>query len=746
LAWLLAFAAALVGASAAARPITVADSIQWTYVLPKTTTLRRGPTSDVAFISRDRRHFVIHTRRGDLAKGINIEQLLLFTRAEPSARGNSPWSAPKAIAELGSAKDDRGLSSIRWIDDSRLGFIAPDARGTLQAYEVDIASGRKRALTRSQSDVLSFAASQSAAIYTACAAAPAKGMALIVHVESHEDALPKTREGGCLEPQRISLHLVSAGRDRAVAFPQFWIPDYRNLQWMSPDGRFAILLLPSTDAPEHWSSYKAMDPERWSYSARWRRSDPTSVDLINRDRYMLVDTATLKVRPLFDAPSGLISFNLTPPEVFWLGGSRMIVTNTFLPLGDDEGPPRSEKVERPATIDIDLATGSYQVVFSEPVRTDQGGRPDTIVGVDWDEALRSLVVRTVDHDGKPLALRAYSKRQGKWISVPMADKVGDEILQVEALNERPRVYSVDPGDPDERSLVYDPNPEADRFQLSQTKIVHWSDSNGVTWTGGLLLPPGYRAGGKYPLVVQTHGFDPAKFLLDGPAYDGQGGTAMAAQALAARGFIVLQVEDNRIALSDDVHEVRNAADGYYKGIKMLLDEGLADPRRIGLIAFSRTGLYTLRLIADHPGLLAAVSISDSFLGGYMSYLSVDDEIFRSDIDRALEGKLDLSLIGDWFARNPIYSAVRSNAAFRLEEMGSGLGTWELFELLKRNGAPVDFTVYPDGSHVLQKPQERLSSQGGSIDWFDYWLNGREDPDPGKKEQYERWEKLRSSNH
>jgi hypothetical protein len=29
-----------------------------------------------------------------------------------------------------------------------------------------------------------------------------------------------------------------------------------------------------------------------------------------------------------------------------------------------------------------------------------------------------------------------------------------------------------------------------------------------------------------------------------------------------------------------------------------------------------------------------------------------------------------------------------------------------------------------------------------VDWFDFWLNGREDPDLKKAEQYERWRKLR----
>jgi len=36
----------------------------------------------------------------------------------------------------------------------------------------------------------------------------------------------------------------------------------------------------------------------------------------------------------------------------------------------------------------------------------------------------------------------------------------------------------------------------------------------------------------------------------------------------------------------------------------------------------------------------------------------------------------------------------------------------------------------------------MPSQGGSVDWFRFWLQDYEDPDPAKKEQYERWRGLK----
>ncbi len=48
----------------------------------------------------------------------------------------------------------------------------------------------------------------------------------------------------------------------------------------------------------------------------------------------------------------------------------------------------------------------------------------------------------------------------------------------------------------------------------------------------------------------------------------------------------------------------------------------------------------------------------------------------------------------------------------------------------------------EDDHPLQKLWNRLVSRGGTVDWFRFWLKGDEDPDPAKREQYERWRELR----
>ena len=50
--------------------------------------------------------------------------------------------------------------------------------------------------------------------------------------------------------------------------------------------------------------------------------------------------------------------------------------------------------------------------------------------------------------------------------------------------------------------------------------------------------------------------------------------------------------------------------------------------------------------------------------------------------------------------------------------------------------------YPEGEHVLVRPQQKLFSEQSAVDWYRFWLKNEEDSDPVKAEQYARWRELR----
>jgi hypothetical protein len=104
----------------------------------------------------------------------------------------------------------------------------------------------------------------------------------------------------------------------------------------------------------------------------------------------------------------------------------------------------------------------------------------------------------------------------------------------------------------------------------------------------------------------------------------------------------------------------------------------------------------------------------------------------------------------WLVKSPGFNADKVHTPLWLV-LQSGpisgvLSHWEMFSRLRRLGKPVELYVMPDvehGSHNPQNPRQVVALQQGEVDWFDFWLNGREDPDPKKADQYVRWRKLRA---
>jgi hypothetical protein len=92
----------------------------------------------------------------------------------------------------------------------------------------------------------------------------------------------------------------------------------------------------------------------------------------------------------------------------------------------------------------------------------------------------------------------------------------------------------------------------------------------------------------------------------------------------------------------------------------------------------------------------------------------------------------------------------------MEEMGHGISatvnpqappidlaaSYEVFSGLNRLNKPVELYFYPNEGHTPEHPQARLASMQRNVDWFRFWLQGYERPNPEDPDQYKRWENFR----
>jgi hypothetical protein len=77
-----------------------------------------------------------------------------------------------------------------------------------------------------------------------------------------------------------------------------------------------------------------------------------------------------------------------------------------------------------------------------------------------------------------------------------------------------------------------------------------------------------------------------------------------------------------------------------------------------------------------------------------------------------------------------------------------IGEWEIYSRLRHLQKPVQMYMMPRAdkhpAHNTQNPEQIIAVQQKAIDWLDFWLTGREDPNPDKREQYARWRAFRTA--
>jgi hypothetical protein len=137
-------------------------------------------------------------------------------------------------------------------------------------------------------------------------------------------------------------------------------------------------------------------------------------------------------------------------------------------------------------------------------------------------------------------------------------------------------------------------------------------------------------------------------------------------------------------------------------------------------------------------------VADNIDYGYSQYVgSASKPSTTSEFERLIYGGSPWEKPAAWLQESITFNLQHIRTPLRLEtEEDSAYHHWEVYAGLKILHRPVELTIIPGSPHSLIRPWHRLTSQGGSVDWFRFWLKGEEDPDPAKAGQYTRWQAMR----
>lgn len=738
--------------SAEKRRFTLADDIQ----------LVSFADTPIVF-SSDRYYFLVDTQRGVLRSN-RAESTLRVYRTEDvyryvlaASRSHKPH--PAWAVSLATFRNGPIINDIHWLPDSKaFAFLARSESGKNQLFLANIARKVVTAITPNDQDVTGFSIrDRGNFVYTVLS--------------------PAIRRKAMLESKAISF--VGTGQSlNRMLFPENLYPSQQRLHdlselWAVVDGhRFrvsdsssgrplplhffgqqALSLAPNgrmlltamsleTISPEWEALYPPAVPSS-PYRIRAGHQDPEGFDgERNVSQYVLVNLLTNRVKPLVDAPLAHATGWWGLPRADWApDGRSLVISNTFLP--GSEGPPGD--ANRPCGVAV-IRLPAMTTNCLEQLKPQQNNDYRYVANVRFANRNDARIV--VDH-----LLNDYVSKEsieylraanGTWnldsgTNLPSRDATSVEVFIKQGPN-NPPILMAAVGTENVPVEIWDPNPRLRDVELGPVSVFKWRDKSGRDWIGGLYLPPRCVPGSRYPLVIQTHGFDEGAFSPTGSFP-----TANAAQELAGAGIAVLQVRDCPVRLTLEEGSCQIA--GYTAAVQQLAAHGLIDPDKVGIIGFSRTCYYVLESLTSSALHFEAAAITDGVNEGYLQYMTFVD-VDGNDAAHEAEAIIGAAPFGaglqPWLARSPVFNMDKVTTPLQIVALGrsSVLAMWEPYAALRYLNRPVDLVVLPEGVHVLTNPQERMASQGGTVDWFSFWLKGVEDPDPAKLPQYVRWREMR----
>ena len=385
-----------------------------------------------------------------------------------------------------------------------------------------------------------------------------------------------------------------------------------------------------------------------------------------------------------------------------------------------------------ALVLFDPQTGKTEMVESDPLK-----KVDFSSAV-FSEATDELAITLYQDD----RVRRYFKDKGfeadfRWLT---GELPGKEVSRTSAtLDEQLWLVNAfsdtEPGETylfDRKTrkltLQYKVREKLPRESLAEMKPVQYKSSDGLEIPAYLTLPKGIP-GNNLPTIIFPHG---GPWGRDVWGYNGY------AQFFANRGYAVLSMNfrgstgyGKKFLDAGNKEWGRKMQDDVTWGVKYLVDEGIADPKRVGIFGGSYGGYATLAGVAFTPDLYAAAvelfgpSNLITLMESIPPYWESIRVMFyqRMGDPRTPEGKALL------IERSPLTSAAKIKTPLMIAQGANDARvnhaeSEQIVVALRDRGFPVEYLLIPDEGHGFARPVNNMASTMATENFFAQYLGGR----------------------
>ncbi|MBO0858530.1 MAG: alpha/beta fold hydrolase [Chloracidobacterium sp.] len=381
---------------------------------------------------------------------------------------------------------------------------------------------------------------------------------------------------------------------------------------------------------------------------------------------------------------------------------------------------------------FDPDTGKEELVESDPMnRVDFGGPvfsdvTDELIATTYEDERSRIYWRDKSFEADYALLKKSLPNK----DVDFGSSTRDETLWLISAHS-----DVEPGETylfdrktKKLTLQYRIREKLPRESLAEMKPIHYKSSDGLDIPAFLTLPRGAEAK-NLPLIVFPHG---------GPWARDSWGYNTYAQFLANRGYAVLEPNfrgstgyGKKFLDAGNKEWGDKMQDDITWGVKHLVAQGVADPKRVGIMGGSYGGYATLAGVAFTPDLYAAaVSIVGpsnliTLLESIPPYWEAGRKLFteRMGDPATAEGKARLD------RQSPLNSADKIKTPLQIVQGANDprvkkAESDQIVVALRDRNFPVEYIVAPDEGHGFVRPVNNMAMIAASEKFLGKHLGGR----------------------
>ena len=354
-----------------------------------------------------------------------------------------------------------------------------------------------------------------------------------------------------------SSRVVAPSTEQDYGQSVSWSPDSKSLAYLNTKGDCFVVSMNGGEA-QNLTAKGPHPPFNQDHRAPLWDSSGQSIYLLSTETYgrlgsnkiWVASPADHSYKQIAEIPGKVILEAVAPVSggrIFSPDGHSLIVLT------------RDEKTKDMAFYRVDLSSGNATALFEEP----RYPQRDSIFTTD------------ISRDGKLL------------------------VYVVEDAQHPEDVWVTGPDFHDRRRLT-NINAEVANRTFGKSRIVQWRSIDGQELHGALLLPANYEESKRYPLIVNVYGGSYRSETVQRFGLSGAGVENL--QILATRGYAVL-LPDTPLHKGTPMFDLLKTV---IPGVDRVIDLGIADPDRLGVMGHSYGGYSTLSLITQTTRFRAAV--------------------------------------------------------------------------------------------------------------------------------------------